>query len=63
LAHAVSRLERVMAMGGEGDQPRPKALRGYEGLLPIPKRDIGRRKVQGRRKGRAEIRRKTKKRK
>lgn len=34
LTEAVSRLERVSSMDGEGDQPGPKAMRGYEGLLP-----------------------------
>jgi hypothetical protein len=34
LREAVSRLERVQSMGVEVDQPRPQALRGYEGLLP-----------------------------
>jgi hypothetical protein len=33
LREAVSRLESVLSMG-EADQPRPQALRGYEGLLP-----------------------------
>jgi hypothetical protein len=34
LREAVSRLESVQSMGVEVDQPRPQALRGYEGLLP-----------------------------
>lgn len=34
LTDAVSRLEAVLAMKAEADQPAPKALRGYDGLLP-----------------------------
>ena len=34
LTRALSRLERVMAIGGESEQPSANALRGYDGLLP-----------------------------
>lgn len=34
LTEAVSRLENVLSMADEGDRPAPKALQGYEGLLP-----------------------------
>lgn len=37
LTDAVSRLDRVFGIAREGDQPAPKALRGYEGLLPTKK--------------------------
>jgi hypothetical protein len=40
LTDGVSRLERVFAMARERDQQAPKALRGYEGLLPTKKADI-----------------------
>src|SRR6266568_4057531 len=36
LTEAITRLERVSALA-EGDQPAPKALRGYQGLLPKEK--------------------------
>jgi hypothetical protein len=36
LIEAITRLERVSALA-EGDQPAPKALRGYQGLLPKEK--------------------------
>jgi hypothetical protein len=38
LTDAVARLEQVAAIGGEGDQPGAKALRGYEELMPSPPR-------------------------
>jgi hypothetical protein len=34
LGEAVARLDRVAAIAGAGDQPAPKALRGYENLMP-----------------------------
>jgi hypothetical protein len=40
LTEAVSRLESVVSVGDGGDQPRPNALRGYEGLLPTERTDM-----------------------
>jgi hypothetical protein len=34
LVEAVSRIEEVAAMEGEGDEARPRVLRGYEDLIP-----------------------------
>jgi len=39
LTDAASRLERVVSIADERDQPAPKALRGYEGVLPTERTD------------------------
>lgn len=46
LAEAVTRLERVAALGGEGDQPAPKVRRAYVDLLPTKPARVSRNRTQ-----------------